>query len=87
MPAPKIFLTSSDIAAAIGISIRQAQYILCMFEQRGQIVRNGRIKMVDINVLSRYLSDQDGTDPKERKRDIQDFLREKINPGAAGIAE
>ena len=77
MPAPKIFLTSADIAAATGISIRQAQYTLKMLEQRGQVVRNGRVKMVDINIFSRYLSEQDGTDPKQRKRDIQDFLREQ----------
>lgn len=76
MPAPKIFLTSADIAAVMGISIRQAQYTLNMFEQRGQVVRNGRVKMVDINVISRYLSEQDGADPKQRKRDIQNFLRE-----------
>lgn len=47
-----------------------------MFEQQGQVVRNGRVKMVDINVISRYLSEQDGADLKQRKRDIQDFLRE-----------
>lgn len=77
MPAPKIFLTSADIAAATGISIRQAQYTLNMFEQRGQVVRNGRVKMVAINVFARYLSEQDGQDPKQHKRDIQDFLREQ----------
>ena len=76
LPAPKIFLTSADIAAVMGISVRQAQYTLNMFEQQGQVVRNGRVKMVDINVISRYLSEQDGADLKQRKRDIQDFLRE-----------
>ena len=76
MPAPKIFLTSADIAAVMGISVRQAQYTLNMFEQQGQVVRNGRVKMVDINVIIRYLSEQDGADLKQRKRDIQDFLRE-----------
>ena len=76
MPAPKIFLTSADIAAVMGISVRQAQYTLNMFEQQGQVVRNGRVKMVDINVISRYLSEQDGADLKQRKRDIQDFLRD-----------
>ena len=76
MPAPKIFLTSADIAAVMGISVRQAQYTLNMFEQQGQVVRNGRVKMVDINVISRYLSEQDGADLKQRKRDIQDLLRE-----------
>ena len=68
---------SADIAAATGISIRQAQYTLNMFEQRGQVVRNGRVKMVDINIFSRYLCEQDGADPKQRKHDIQEFLREQ----------
>lgn len=76
MPAPKIFLTSADIAAATGISIRQAQYTMNMFEQKGQVVRNGRVKLVDIGIFSRYLCDQDGTDPIQRKIDIQNFLRE-----------
>ena len=43
MPAAKIFLTSADISAVMGISIRQAQYTLNMFDQRGQTVRNGPI--------------------------------------------
>ena len=77
MPAAKIFLTSADISAVMGISIRQAQYTLNMFEQRGQVVRNGRVKMVDINIFSRYLCEQDGADPKQRKHDIQEFLREQ----------
>lgn len=60
----------------MGISIRQAQYTLNMFDQRGQTVRNGRKKMVDLNIFSRFLSEQDGADLRERKRDIQEFLRE-----------
>lgn len=62
MPAAKIFLTSADISAVMGISIRQAQYTLNMFDQRGQTVRNGRKKMVDLNIFSRFLSEQDGAD-------------------------
>lgn len=77
MPATKLFLTSADISAVTGISLRQAQYVLNMFEKRGQAIRNGRIKLVDINILSRYLSEQDGTDPKQRKKDIQEFLKEQ----------
>ncbi len=50
MPAAKIFLTSADISAVMGISIRQAQYTLNMFDQRGQTVRNGRKKMVDLRI-------------------------------------
>ena len=75
MPAAKIFLTSADISAVMGISIRQAQYTLNMFDQRGQTVRNGRKKMVDLNIFSRFLSEQDGADLRERKRDIQEFLQ------------
>ena len=47
-----------------------------MFDQRGQTVRNGRKKMVDLNIFSRVLSEHDGTDLRERKWDIQEFLRE-----------
>ena len=81
MPAAKIFLTSADISAVMGISIRQAQYTLNMFDQRGQTVRNGRKKMVDLNIFSRFLSEQDGADLRERKRDIQEFLREAKKGG------
>lgn len=41
------------------------------------MVRNGRVKMVDINIFSRYLCEQDGADLKQRKHDIQEFLREQ----------
>lgn len=77
MPAAKIFLTSADISAVMGISIRQAQYTLNMFDQRGQTVRNGRKKMVDLNIFSRFLSEQDGADLRERKRDIQESCRKR----------
>jgi hypothetical protein len=77
MPAAKIFLSSADIAAATGISKRQAQYLLTMFEQREQVIRNGRSKLVSIDVFSRYLSEQDGADPFEHKQEIKSFLREQ----------
>lgn len=79
MPAPKIFLTSGDIAEVTGMSVRSAQNILCMFARKGQVVRcadSNRGRMVDINIFVRYLCDQDGADPKERKRDIQCCLKE-----------
>lgn len=79
MPAAKMFLTSNDIADVTGMSLRSAQNMLCMFAQRGQVIRCGdsnRGRMVDINIFVRYLSEQDGVDPKIRKKDITDFLRE-----------
>lgn len=76
MPAPKLFLSSGDIAAVMGMSIRQAQNLLSMFELHGKVVHNGRVKLVSVDVFSRHLSEQDGTDPGERKREIQEFLRE-----------
>lgn len=78
MPAPKLFLTSGDIAIVTGFCLREAQYMMRMFTQRGKTVaigRGGRIRAVDVNVLARYLSDQDHTDPKERKREIVEILR------------
>ncbi len=79
MPAAKLFLTSSDIADVTGMSIRSAQNMLYMFAQKGQVVRCGdsnRGRMVDINIFVRYLCDQDGADPKERKKDIMECLKE-----------
>lgn len=79
MPAPKLFLTSSDISDVTGMSIRSAQNMLCMFARNGQVVRSGdsnRGRMVDINIFVRYLCEQDGADPKERKRDIIECLKE-----------
>lgn len=77
MPAPKIFLSSEDIAQLMGISRREAQYMLNMFERRGQAVKNGRVKLVSVSVFSRYLAEQDGQDPINHKNDIKDFLRER----------
>lgn len=79
MPAPKIFLTSNDIADITGMSVRSAQNMLCMFARSGQVVRCGdsnRGRMVDINIFVRYLCEQDGADPKERKKDILECLKE-----------
>ena len=79
MPAPKLFLTSSDISEVTGMSIRSAQNLLYMFARKGQVVRCGdsnRGRMVDVNIFVRYLCEQDGADPKIRKQDILDCLRE-----------
>ena len=79
MPAPKIFLTSSDIASVTGMSVRSAQNLLYMFARKGQVVRCGesnRGRMVDINIFVSYLCEQDGADPEQRKKAIKDCLRE-----------
>ncbi|MBR6982075.1 MAG: hypothetical protein IKH75_00855 [Ruminococcus sp.] len=79
MSAPKLFLTSNDIAAVTGMSVRSAQNMLCMFARKGQVVRCGdsnRGRMVDINILVSYLCEQDGADPEQRKKDIKECLRE-----------
>lgn len=54
-----------------------------MFSLRGQTVKSGksnRGRLVSINHFVRYLCDQDGEDPAQRKRDIMDLLKE-INGG------
>lgn len=56
---------------------------MCMFSLRGQTVKSGksnRGRLVSINHFVRYLCDQDGEDPAQRKRDIMDLLKE-INGG------
>lgn len=79
MPAPAIFLNSSDIAAVMGFSIRSARYMLAMFDMRGQTVKSGksnRGQLVSLNTFVKYLCEQDGEDPVQRKRDIMECLRE-----------
>lgn len=79
MPAPKCFLKSKDIALVTGMSLRSAQYMLKMFQQRGQTIRYGKSNhslMVDINVFVKYLCEQDGEDPKTRKSEIISCLKE-----------
>lgn len=76
MPAAKLFLSSDDISAITGVSLRRAQEILCMFDMRGQVIRNGRRRLVDVNNFCCYLSDQDGIDVEARKKDVMNVLRE-----------
>ena len=79
MPAAKLFLSSADIAGITGMSLRSAQYMLNAFDKRGQAVRvqgKSRNKLVDIDLFTQYLCDQDGQDPKIRKRGILDYLHE-----------
>lgn len=83
MPAPKLFLSTADIAAVTGICQRSAQDMMCAFSARGQTVKSGksnRGRLVSINHFVRYLCEQDGEDPAERKRDIIELLKE-INGG------
>ncbi len=79
MPAPKMFLKSSDISKVTGMSVRAAQNMLYMFAQQGKTIRCGksaRGQMVDVNIFVQYLCSQDGTDPKERKHDVLECMRE-----------
>lgn len=79
MPAPKLFLTSTDISGITGMSLRSAQCLLNAFDKRGQTIRYShasRSKMVDVDLFTQYLCDQDGQDPKVRKRTILEYLKE-----------
>lgn len=76
MPAARIYLNSHDIAQVTGVSLREAQYMLAMFEERGQVVKHGRKKTVYVGILSKYLAQQDGSDPNEVKREIQLSLKQ-----------
>ena len=83
MPAPKLFLSSTDIAAVTGVCQKTAQNMLAMFAMRGQTVKSGRSnrgRLVGINIFVNYLCEQDGEDPKQRKKDVMELLRE-INGG------
>lgn len=66
-----LYMGSREIAKVMGISVRQAQIILNMFEQQGKVIRNGTRKRVSVRVLSEYLSKQDGSDSKSVAKEIK----------------
>lgn len=79
MPAPKLFLSSADIAAVTGVCRKSAQNMLAMFDMNGQTIKSGksnRGRLVSINHFVTFLCSQDGEDFDTRKRDIMDLLRE-----------
>lgn len=79
MPAPSIFLNSAEIAAVMGFSLRSAQNMIAMFAMRGQTVKSGkssRGQLVSVTAFVRYLCEQDGEDPAQRKREVMDCLKE-----------
>ena len=79
MPAPKMYLTTHDIAGLNGICLRTAQYMMRMFTNKGLTVSRGltpRGRRVDIDTYVKYMCDQDGSDPKRRKENIREYLKE-----------
>ena len=79
MPAPKLFLSTADISAVTGVCRRTAQDMMAMFSMRGQTVKSGRSargQLVGINNFVRFLCEQDGEDPAQRKKDIMNLLKE-----------
>lgn len=79
MPAPKLFLSTADISAVTGICRRSAQEMMAVFNTRGQTIKSGkstRGQLVGINAFVRFLCEQDGEDPAQRKKEIMDILRE-----------
>lgn len=78
MPAPKIYLNSEDIASIMGISPRSARNMISMFEMKGQTVKSGkssRGRLVSVNIFVKWLCEQDGDDPVQRRREIMDCLK------------
>lgn len=79
MPAPKLFLTSADISGITGMSKRSAQYVLNALDRKGMTVHyqhGTRSKLVDVDLFTAYLCEQDGQDPAVRKKGIMEYLRE-----------
>lgn len=78
-----MFLSSADIASVLGISRRNAQYMIAMFADQGKTVRGGKsdkVQRVGINTFASYLCEQDGESLALRKKEISDYLKgEKRN--------
>lgn len=70
-----IYVGSREIADIIGISPRRAQTLLNAFDHAGRAIHIGNRKRISISVLSEYLSRQDGSDQKEKIREIRNYLK------------
>lgn len=58
MPAPKRrFYSAKDIQEILGISKGKANAIMHMFEYRGQLLRDGRLMRVEIQVFEDWISE------------------------------
>lgn len=58
MPSPKRrFYSAKDIQEILGISKGKANAIMHMFEYRGQLLRDGRLMRVEIQVFEDWISE------------------------------
>ena len=73
MPAPRrLYIKANEIAAITGMCLRQAQYLVAMFREKGRTLEIGRNRHVaQIEAFAEYLSAQDGSCPVDKKRELQ----------------
>ena len=76
MPAALVYVGSREISCLLGISIREAQYQLNMFESKGKVLRFGKLKKVALRTLTDYVCEQDGSDPSEMYTAMRMALKE-----------
>ena len=77
MPAPKrLYMNSREISGVTGVSLREAQDLLCMFEQQGNTIRSGRSRLVSVDAFAMFLCGDRPDDYLKRKYELQDVLME-----------
>lgn len=65
MATAQMYYNSQDIQTILNIGKRKANEILHMFEQRGELFRDGRTLRVRIDYFNKWLDRKDG--PEVRK--------------------
>lgn len=62
MPAPKRrYYSTQDVMEIMGVGKTRATQYMHMFEQRGQLFRDGKLMRIRIDVFESWLSEKDGS--------------------------
>lgn len=68
MPAPKRrFYSAKDVQEILGIEKTKANQILNMFEYRGQLFRDGKVKRVRVEIFEAWLDEMDGYNNSKKR--------------------
>ena len=90
MPAPRLYIGSGEIAALLGVSLREAQYIIKGYELQGKTLNLKRNKRVALRTFANDIAAQDGSDPNKLFYDLKEELKtmdgcHRISPGQRPI--
>ena len=83
MPAPRMMLKSTDIAAYTGMSVQDARYLIRKFEHDGKIrLGRKRNKLVDIKIFADWYAEMYDRDAYDVRNDIKQWMKECAAEGS-----